>query len=261
MSAAMAAWATPRGTVALEPASIHVWLAWCALDSPLDDETGLSSDERDRARRFIFARDRRRFVFARKTLRQVLGGYLGIDAAAVRFTYAAHGKPALANGFGAGLEFNMSHSDEAVVIAVSSAGPIGIDIEAIRSMRDRDEIARGTFAPGEVERLHALDEASRTDGFFRCWTRKEAFVKALGDGLNHSLDRFEVSLGPDEPARLLHIDGDAHCAARWMMAALPPLPGFASALALHGTAGVSCFQFQEEPAAAVVAAAGERCMA
>jgi 4'-phosphopantetheinyl transferase len=155
----------------------------------------------------------------------------------------------------------MSHSDQAVLIAVSSAGPVGVDIEAVRAMRDRDDIARRTFAAGEFERLCALDDAGRTTAFFNCWTRKEAFVKALGDGLTHPLDRFEVTLAPDEPARLVHIDGDARRAAEWTMVALPHVPGFASALAVPGPAAVSCFRWSEQTSAPVTAAVSERCMA
>ncbi len=260
MSATAATWAAAAATLALRPASVDVWLAFGDPNARSEDTAAyLTPDEHERARRFVFARDRRRFVFARGVLRHLLGAYLQIAPADVRFTYASHGKPALAAGMD-GVEFNMSHSEEAVVIAVSSAGPVGIDIEAIRVMRERDDVARRTFADGEYRRLCALDEVRRTEGFFTCWTRKEAFVKALGEGLSHPLDRFEVTLAPGDPPRLLHLDGDAQRAAEWTIASLPTVTGFAGALALKGTAAVSCFRYPVNPAAEW-AAVSERCMA
>lgn len=262
MSVVTPTWAPAPASMVLPHAVVHVWLAFCSPDTPTSAfEQELADDERVRARRFVFERDRRRYVVARRTLRRLLGAYLGVAPADVRFTYAAHGKPELAEGHDRRLDFNMSHSDEAVLIAVSAAGPVGVDIEGLRAMRDRDDVARRTFAPGEFERLCALDDERRTEAFFACWTRKEAFVKAIGEGLSHPLERFEVTLGPDEPPRLLHIDGDRQRAASWTIAALPRVPGFASALALNGTATVSCFRWLEEPAAATAAAADERCMA
>ena len=255
-------WAAASATLALAPASVDVWLAFCPPDGPAPAlEAVLSVDERERAGRFVFARDRRRFVAARGLLRGVLARYLAIAAAEVRFTYAAHGKPMLADEHAPRLDFNVSHSEEAVVIAVSHAGPVGVDVEAIRTMADRDDIARRTFAPGEFSRLCLVDEGRRTEAFFNCWTRKEAFVKALGEGLSHPLERFEVTLDPGEPAGLLHIDGDAVRAECWTFVTLPQVRGFATALIVKGHPTVSCFQCSNEPAATIVAAANERCIA
>lgn len=262
MSGMPLAWAPAPARLDLAAGCVHVWLAVCPAHAPFDGyHAELPDDERRRARRFVFERDRQRFVFAHRVLRATLARYLAIPPRAVEFTAAPHGKPLLAAGHGAGLEFNMSHSDRAVLIAVSGAGPVGVDIEAVRDMRDRDDIARRTFAAAEFERLCRLDAGDRTTAFFNCWTRKEAFVKALGEGLSHPLDRFEVTLAPGEPARLVHIGGDVRQAAAWTMVALPDLPGFASALAVPGPATVSCFRWAEQSAAPVMVAANERCMA
>lgn len=262
MNGALSTWSAPPGSIAIRPAMVDVWLALCPLDADLEVAAAeLSIDEIERARRFVFGRDRRRFIFARRTLRRLLAAYVGIAPAAVRFRYASHGKPALVSGPDLGIDFNVSHSGDAVVIAVSSAGPVGVDIEEIRPMPDRDDLAMRTFAPGEFRRLCAIGDSQRTEAFFACWTRKEAFVKALGEGLTHPLDRFEVAVDPTEPARLLHIDGDERRAGRWTISSLPPIEGFASALAFEAKAAVSCFRYPQNSVAATLAADGERCIA
>lgn len=262
MSVIAPAWAEAPASVALPQGSVHVWLAFCEPDAPTATfERVLAADELSRAQRFVFARDRRRYVTAHRLLRQLLGGYLGVAPADVQFTYGEHGKPALTDTHARRVDFNMSHSGEAVVIAVSAAGPVGVDIEALRVMRDRDDVAQRTFAAGEFARLCGVDDEQRTEAFFNCWTRKEAFVKAIGDGLSHPLERFEVTLEPGAPARLVHIDGDVSRAAAWTIGVLPHVPGFATALAVNGAVTVSCFRWREEPVAASMAAADERCMA
>jgi 4'-phosphopantetheinyl transferase len=255
-------WAEAPARNTLTGGAVHVWLAIGPDASASTDlEAHLPADERHRARRLAFERDRRRFVFAHYVLRATLSRYLAVAPIDIAFSYTAHGKPMLAGESGGRIEFNMSHSDRAVLIAVSTAGPVGVDIEAIRDLDDRDDIARRTFAPGEFQGLSRLAEGDRTTAFFTCWTRKEAFVKALGEGLSHPLDRFEVTVAPGQPAALVHVDGDARRAAAWTIAALPCVPGFATALAVAAPVTVSCFRWTEQSAAPAIAAAGERCMA
>ncbi len=129
--------------------------------------------------------------------------------------------------------FNVSHSEELALIAVAADGALGIDVEAIRNIRDRDDIAARFFSRRENARLQVLPERVRSPSFFACWTRKEAFVKALGDGLARPLDNFDMTCAPDEPPQL-SIDGDPAEAARWMLTALAPGDGFEAALVAEG---------------------------
>lgn len=219
----------------IDAGEIHVWLA--RLDRPETErrafEATLSPDEADRAGRFCFEEHRAHYVVARGLLRALLGRYLGVHPAAVRFAYDAHGKPALDGGASADLAFNVSHSGGLALCGISRVGPLGVDIETWRFTSNRDGIAARYFAQGEVRRLQALPATERMAAFFDCWTRKEAFVKAIGHGLGHPLDRFEVSFEPGVPARLLDVDGDADEAAHWTLEALPHVPGYSAALAVR----------------------------
>jgi 4'-phosphopantetheinyl transferase len=219
----------------LAPGAVHVWLAHLddAHCDPFLSASVMSADEQARAQRFVFDRDRRRFSAARVLLRRLLAFYAGTDAADLRFVTGAHGKPSLADSR-CDLHFNVSHSHDAAVIAISRAGEVGVDIEAIRPMDDGEGIAGRFFAPAEADRLCSIPPESRDEAFFACWTRKEAFVKAIGEGLSHPLDSFEVTLAPGEPARLLHVGGHPPHPARWTLAALPAIPGYAGALVVRG---------------------------
>lgn len=214
---------------------IDLWLA--RLNEPADDGATfagvLSADERARAKRFVFDRDRDQFVTTRAVLRHLLGGYLERDPGDIEFEYNRHGKPRLI-GQGSPLEFNVSHSSDAAVFAFSRAGAVGVDVEAIRNIADGDSLAERFFAPNEARTLRAVPPALRDQAFFNCWTRKEAFIKALGDGLSHALDSFEVTLAPSDPVRVVQVGGDTWEARHWTLTALPPEPGYAGALAVRG---------------------------
>lgn len=191
----------------------------------------LSDAERLRARRFAFDRDRRRFTVARAWLRRLLSARLGVRPQTVELVYGANGKPALARRFAdSDLRFNVSHSDDVAVYAFAPRREIGVDVEAIRVIRDADDIAARFFSRRENEAYLALDPRDRPQGFFNCWTRKEAFIKALGDGLYHPLDRFDVSLTPGEPAKILRVESTPgnHCG--WCMESFSPAPGFVAAI-------------------------------
>jgi 4'-phosphopantetheinyl transferase len=219
--------ATPE----LGAAEAHLWSVDLAVDADRLAWLGsvLGSEERARAARFRFDRHRRRYVVAQGALRLLLGGYTALAPAALGFALGRRGKPSLVED--PGLHFNLTHSADLAVVAVARRGPVGVDIERRRELADADDIARRFFAPGEVATYLSLPPARRPGGFFDCWTRKEAFVKALGEGLFVSLDRFEVSLAPDEPARLLTIEGDSGAARAWSLTAFEPAADFAGALA------------------------------
>jgi 4'-phosphopantetheinyl transferase len=209
-----------------------VW--WARLDRlpPVLLAGPLSADERERAGRFRFDRDRRRFVAARGLLRLVLGRTLGLDPAGLRFAYGPRGKPSLADG--PGLGFNVSHSGGLALLAFAWDRELGVDVEEEREVKEAADIARRYFSHRESEELLRLPEGERKAAFFRCWTRKEAFIKATGDGLSRALDAFDVTLRPGEPARLLRVEGEPGAKSRFWIEDLRPAPGFAGALAVDG---------------------------
>lgn len=222
---------TPRAP--LSPATVACWHVDLAHPDPVVTALAavLSEDERQRAGRFVFSRDRGRFIVARACLRVLLAELTGDAPAALRFVYAPAGKPALAPGSTpAPLHFNLSHSEDVAVIAAARDAPLGVDVEAVRSMPDMMSIASRFFTPAETDTIAGAAPHQRALAFFLCWTRKEAFSKALGDGLSLSLDRYQVACRPGDPARILAIDGSAAAAAEWAVFDLDPAPGFVSAL-------------------------------
>jgi 4'-phosphopantetheinyl transferase len=196
----------------------------------------LSDDESRRADRFRFARDRRRFIAARAALRRILSGYLLCDAAELRFEYAEHGKPGLAYPV-SGIRFNVSHSDNLALLAVVSEREIGVDVEQIRADVETDTLAERFFSVAERVALRGLDESARVAAFFRCWTCKEAYLKAKGFGLSVALDSFDVSVRPEEAASLLATRPESEEAARWALQSISTLPGFAAAVAVERPVG------------------------
>lgn len=194
----------------------------------------LSEAERQRAGRFRFDRDRRRFIVARARLRELLAARLGVRPRSVELVYGRNGKPALAQRFAhTHWRFNVAHCDEVAVYALSPAREVGIDIEAIRAVREADDIAARFFSRRENDAYLALAPRDKPLGFLNCWTRKEAVVKALGDGLSVPLDQFDVSLAPGEPARLLRVGSTPGEESGWRLDSFSPLPGFIAALASH----------------------------
>jgi 4'-phosphopantetheinyl transferase len=215
------------------PADEVHWLL-CQLDEaaralPID---ALSSDELERAARLQRALDRQRFVAARAWLRHVLGRYLAAAPRAVVFAQGQFGKPSLAGARGA-LQFNLSHSGGVALLALSPAAVLGADIEAVLPIDDCAAIARRHFAPAEWQRWSSLQPAQQLAAFYACWTRKEAYVKALGGGLSVPLDDFEVTFEPDRPAVLLSVGGSAQQARAWTLWGLQPTPGHVAAVAAH----------------------------
>lgn len=228
-------WSTPPASLSLSSGEVHVWRARLEQSSEIQERLWrtLDDDERARASRFHFEKHRRRFVVARGFLRTLLGGYLRVEPEAACFAYGPYGKPLLAGEQGfSGLSFNASHSHESAVFAFAHEREIGVDVEYVKNDFAGEEIARRFFSANEVRQLMALPAEERAAAFFRCWTRKEAYIKALGSGLSHPLDQFDVSL--HEPAALVSDRKDAEATFRWSMFNLEFVEAYAGALVVAG---------------------------
>jgi 4'-phosphopantetheinyl transferase len=232
-------WATATDTLTLGKDEVHVWRASLNLtDAPLRElSCVLAPDEVARAARFHFRKDHDHFVAARGILRSLLGLYLGTNPARIRFAYNSYGKPSLEAVSGEdALHFNVSHSNGLALYAFTRGREVGIDVEYARADFACKEVAERFFSASEVSALRALGTGDYTEAFFNCWTRKEAFIKALGEGLTCPLASFSVSLIPREPAALLSVEGRAVEPSRWSLRELHPGRGYAAALALEAAA-------------------------
>jgi 4'-phosphopantetheinyl transferase len=179
-------------------------------------EAALAADEKARAQRFIFQPDRNSYIVARGVLRELLGKYLNRGPSEIEFDYGAQGKPALRSGWSqSGVQFNVSHSHGTVLFAFAVARQVGVDVELVRPDFAGEKIAERFFSPQEVRELRSLPAAVQDEGFFLCWTRKEAYIKARGEGLQIPLKSFHVSLTPSKPARL-----QANDSSRWSLRSL-----------------------------------------
>jgi len=215
----------------LPRSQVHLWC--CRVDlrgAEAAERRGILSDEeRARADRFHDAKTRIAFIVARNWLRRVLALYIPVPPPQLRFCETAFGKPFLANEHGKrAIAFNLSHSGELAIVAVADGMPVGVDIERIRPVSG--DLLAGCLAPREFAMLAALRPALREESFIRCWTRKEACLKAIGIGLNGSPSSFEVSLDPSR-ARLLAVESDQAEADLWQLADLEPAPGYCGTLA------------------------------
>jgi 4'-phosphopantetheinyl transferase len=230
----------------LEGAEVHVWRATLDQSPAAVRELFdvLAPDERQRAGRFHFQSDRDHFVVARGALREILSSYLGVRPGQLSFSCNPYGKPELDASWGVeDLRFNVSHSHGLALYALTRGRPVGVDIEFVRDDLDGLELAERFFSSAEGATLRAVPDGSRAEAFFNCWTRKEAYIKAVGEGLSHPLKRFTVSLAPGEPAALLRTDGDPHEPARWSLIELFPGRGYVAALAVKGR-GLTLRQWQ-----------------
>ncbi len=195
----------------------------------------LSSDELARADRFHFARDRQNFTATRALLRTLLGAYIDCDPEKVTFVYGAKEKPSLGASHNAQhLEFNVSHSGARAVIAFARKREVGVDIEQVRNNLDHEALARRFFSAAEQQALSALPLEERCRGFFRCWTRKEAYIKAHGAGLSLPLHAFDVSLAPGEQSALIATRPDAREAGLWSLREIAAAEGYEAALCVKG---------------------------
>lgn len=225
----------PDSALQLPTSELHVWAIPLDLSEAEVSESSktLSEDELLRAARFHFDLHRRRYIAGRAALRSILAAYTGKQASDVEFFYGTHGKPHLARP-DRGVRFNFSNSEGQAICAVMCRTEIGADLEMMRDISDYETIARQFFSPSEAEALLSLPHGFRQEAFVNCWTRKEAFLKALGSGLALPLDSFEVSLRPGDPARLLSVDGDRAGAIGWTLISMSPLPNFVASVAVRG---------------------------
>jgi 4'-phosphopantetheinyl transferase len=208
-------WSLPPSNWRFEADSPHVWgvSLRVSLETLNRLDATLSPDEHARADRFHFEVDRRRFIAGRGLLRRILASYLDAQPGEIEFNYGAHGKPALGGRFAeSGLLFNLAHCESLALVAVARDATIGVDVERVRSLPDADHLASRFFSPGERNRYHNFPTQQRAHVFFNIWTRKEAWLKALGEGIACSLN--EVDPPP-----------------RWKLHDLAPAEGFAGALA------------------------------
>jgi 4'-phosphopantetheinyl transferase len=220
----------------VKPASIEVWEF--ELGQTPDEEARerklLGEEELRRAARFHFAADRRRFVIRRAARRRLIAKYLGVNPCELVFAAGPHGKPALEGG-PADFHFNCSASGDRALIAVARAGEVGIDLERRQPLLPNLAQIASRFSASEQAALQVLPKAERVNGFFDCWTRKEAFLKALGCGLSMPLDHFTVSVAPGTSAAPVEVAGDPEALRRWAIVPLDLGPDFSAAVASKGT--------------------------
>lgn len=217
---------------------MHVW--YVALPQPPDVIAQLaailSDEEHRRADRFQFNHLRESFIVARGTLRLLLAQYVQLEPREIHFEYTPAGKPFLSRQSNIpDISFNVSHSNGLVLYAVARNRQVGIDVEYVRHIPDFKNISATTFSAFENNELQTIDDPQKMLAFFYCWTRKEAFIKAIGDGMSFPLDQFDVSLRPDEPARLLRVFGSEEKAGGWSMFSWQPTAESVAALVVEGT--------------------------
>lgn len=215
----------------------HVWCApLMQPDAVLQKmKAMLSADEFARAARFQFEKHRNRFVIGRGLLREVLSRYLDMPAHQIALEYETHGKPRLAEALNSKkIFFNLSHAEDLWVCAFTRGREVGVDVEHVQVIAEAENLAQRFFAKAEAESFCALPAHEKQRAFFHCWTRKEAFIKALGEGLSHPLHRFEVSFLPGAPAALLRTAPDPREAERWSMFAFEPAREYVAALVVAG---------------------------
>lgn len=230
-------WSHTTALEALAADEIHLWRLFHERDASALGRYDhiLSPEEKLRSGRFRVTRSREEFVQTRGCLRLLLAHYTGLPPAALCLDPGPFGKPSLRDD---GPSFNVSHTEGVSLIAIAHS-PVGVDVERVIASADLPAIAQSHFSPGEIARLQALSGREHTQAFFRCWTRKEAFLKAQGFGLPHGLDSFEVSLLPGEPPEVLACAWDADARNRWLLAHITPAAGIFGALATNRPLGDS----------------------
>lgn len=239
-------WRSPPEKLTLQPDEVQIWRADLQESDAIETYYFLlSPDEQSRANRFHFPKDRNRFVMARGILRLILSRYLDLPPSALQFCYSPTGKPSLAHAFD--FCFNLSHSEQLALYAVSWQRAVGIDVEQIR-LRDYEGIAERFFAASEQAALSQLSPELRHQGFFNGWTRKEAFLKATGQGLTIPLEQLVVSLTPGLPAQILHTHWQPAEVSRWSIQALEVGLEYAAAVVAAGQ-GWRTVTWQFEPEA------------
>ncbi len=228
-------WCNPPGVLTLTHDDVHVWRVGLAVHEDVlrQLEHSLAADEQLRADRFEFAQDRRRFLVRRGVLRAVLGWYLRTRPERLRFECNRYGKPSLADQTSVRpIRFNLAHSADLAVIAVTRGREVGVDVERLDTQFDSLEIAERFFSLREAAALRGRSPSAQTRAFFHYWTRQEAYLKARGVGVTWPLDRFEVSVSPGHAA-LLNVCDDPAELSRWSVQDLNPEPGYVGALVVE----------------------------
>jgi 4'-phosphopantetheinyl transferase len=243
---APACWQTPPEELQLEAGEVHVWLG--ALDVPLgrlrELRSLLNTDELARSDRFLQAHHRVHSAAARGYLRTLLGRYLVVAPQSVQLQFNSFGKPSVAGNFAAsGLRFNLSHSHGLALFAFARGRELGVDIEKMRPDFATTEIAGRFFSAAESARLRSLAPEQQPRAFFECWSRKEAYIKARGDGLSRRLDSFEVAFGPGLAPSIVASNDEPEATVRWAMRDLQPADGYCGALVVEGPGvSVACWK-------------------
>jgi 4'-phosphopantetheinyl transferase len=219
----------------LSPRYVDVWAIRTEVSTAVAErlERILAPDERNRAARFHFDHLRLAFIAARGALRLLLGCYLKLPPASIQIAYGSNGKPGLTES--ERVKFNVSHSGALAVFAFAVGCDIGVDVEQIHPLANLRHIAERTFCPEEAAEIMLLPEHQRDRAFFVCWTRKEAYVKAIGTGLSSPFDSFRVTLRPDDPTGFVHLQHDANATKEWTLHDLDFGSDYAAALAYRDT--------------------------
>ncbi len=228
-------WIDPQDDIQLDENSVHIWRANLDQDNWVTNNylRLLSHDERKRAERFHFSVDRNRFITRRGIIRCLLSRFIHCAPEQVLFEYSEYGKPRLVEQTNPGcVVFNLSHSNGKALFTVARHDLLGIDIEFMRDDRDLLSIAAAVFSSHELQQLCALPENQQKEAFFACWTRKEAFIKAIGKGLSFPLKDFDVSLAPGERAKILRVEGLPEEKLSWQLKDLPVEDGYKAALVI-----------------------------
>jgi 4'-phosphopantetheinyl transferase len=235
-----------RALEAIDVGPAEVVYAFLPLgDEPCSlDEALLDDEERARSMRFVRPSDRCRFVLAHAALRLFLARCLDVHPAAVRYENGVNGKPRLGRGLPS-LEFNLSHSAGSGLVAVARDRPVGMDVEQVRDVPDALCIADTHFSPAERQVLRSLPAVERPNAFFRCWTRKEAMVKAIGEGLGRALGSFDVDLAPGSTSALTRFEGRSGNVTGWSLRDLTAPAGYAAAGAVAATPGAAAPRWRE----------------
>ena len=219
----------------ISPNDLHIWRVSLDVRWSWSFDEALSLDDRMRADRFRFDSDRRRFCVARASLKLILGRYLKAKPGRLQLDVGDYGKPFLNDRkTSQGIRFNLSHSHRLALIAIARDREVGVDIEFMRPNFVTDEVVKHFFSRAEVEAFAAVAPAFKAQSFFNCWTRKEAYIKARGEGLSCSLEEFDVSLAPGAPAALLDSRLDPKETSRWRLQDLFPAPGYAATVVVEG---------------------------
>jgi len=226
---------------------VHVWAFYLDV-SPASlqrFESFLSLDERERASRFHFEQHRNRYVAGRGWLRELLGAYVDVSPDKIKFDYGLYGKPAFSQQSARkDIDFNLAHSDSFAVAGVTHTGPLGLDLERVRPLEDMGELVKRFFSQRESSLFEQLKREKQLSGFFNLWTRKEAWLKATGQGISHYLNQVEVSFLPEQSARLLKLPEGFPPAHEWSLHDLNPGCGLKGALAIAAKeARISCWQW------------------